>query len=74
MLDLFKREGDEEEYNQFLALPVGIGLAAMGIGQALGFTELSSFAGLASAVLCMQVTERSEEQSGSSPGTGYGTL
>eukprot|EP00752_Nemacystus_decipiens_P007624 g6814.t1 len=55
MLDLFKRPGDPEEYNEIsVGLPVATGIAALAAGEALGYSELSNFAGLASAVMCMQ--------------------
>lgn len=37
-----------------VGVPVATGLAALAAGESLGYSELSNFAGLASAVLCMQ--------------------
>ncbi|CAN0341669.1 unnamed protein product, partial [Ectocarpus sp. 12 AP-2014] len=55
MLDLFKRPGDPEENNEItVGLPVAVGLGALAAGETMGYSELSNFAGLASAVMCMQ--------------------
>lgn len=55
MLDLFKRPGDPEENNEVkVGVPVAAALAALAAGETMGYSELSNFAGLASAVMCMQ--------------------
>ena len=37
-----------------VGLPVATGMAALAVGESMGYTELTGFAGLASAVMCMQ--------------------
>ncbi|CBN75197.1 Nicotinamide nucleotide transhydrogenase [Ectocarpus siliculosus] len=79
MLDLFKRPGDPEENNEItIGLPVAVGLGALAAGETMGYSELSNFAGLASAVMCMQsiggLSSQSTARFGNVLGVGGVTL
>ncbi|CAN0409721.1 unnamed protein product, partial [Ectocarpus sp. 8 AP-2014] len=79
MLDLFKRPGDPEENNEVIVgLPVAVGLGALAVGETMGYSELSNFAGLASAVMCMQsiggLSSQSTARFGNVLGVGGVTL
>jgi len=53
MLDMFKRPGDPEEHNEYMALPAAATIAAFAAGTAAGYPGMTDAAYLASSGLCI---------------------